>query len=157
VLAALMITARAGSAIAATIATMRITEQIDALEVMSIDPLHYLVMPRLVACLIAVPLLTVMFSAWGILVGKWFGMAVFGIDGSSFIASIRSSLRTSDLTVGIVKSLAFAGLLAWVATYNGFVAKGGAVGVGAATTRAVVIISALVLVSDYALSALLFY
>jgi phospholipid/cholesterol/gamma-HCH transport system permease protein len=156
VLGALMISARAGSSIAATIASMRVSEQIDALETMSVEPLHYLVAPRLLAAILVVPLLTVLFSAFGILAGREFGVFVFGIDGSTFDASVRASIESKDLLVGLYKSIVFAVIVAWISSFQGFEARFGALGVGQATTRAVVVIASLVLVSDYVMSALLF-
>ncbi len=156
VLAALMVTARAGSAIAATLGNMRVTEQIDALTSMAVDPVQYLVSPRLFASLVAVPLLTSIFCVVGIFSGYAIGTLALGLDGGVFMSSVRTSVDFSDVSVGLGKSVVFSFLIAWLATYRGFHARGGAEGVGQATTKAVVETSALVLVTDYVMTALLF-
>lgn len=156
VLAALMVTARAGSSMAATLGSMRVTEQIDALEAMAVDAKQYLVSPRLVAALIALPLLTGLFSVAGIAAAYTLGTGALGIDGGAFMANIESSVEWSDVSAGLWKSLAFAVLITWIATYFGFNTTRGAAGVGRATTRAVVTASVLILVSDYVLTAFLF-
>ena len=156
VLGALLVTARVGSAVAATIASMRVSEQIDALETMSVDPIPYLASTRLVAALVAVPLLTAIFDLAGIGAAHALGVAVLRIDGGTFISSVKEAVEWSDVSAGLWKSLLFAVLIAWVACYRGFVAIGGAAGIGQATTRAVVTTSVLVLVGDYVMTALLF-
>ena len=156
VLAALMAAARAGSAMAATIAGMRVSEQIDALEAMAVDPIQYLASTRLLAGVIAVPMLTAIFDLVGIAAGLIFGSAVLRIDGHAFMASIRSSVEWSDVSTGLAKSLLFAVLIVWVSAYQGYHAKRGAVGIGAATTNAVVLAAALILAGDYVMTALLF-
>jgi phospholipid/cholesterol/gamma-HCH transport system permease protein len=156
VLAGLMITARAGSAMAAELGNMRVTEQIDALKTMAIDPLEYLVVPRVRASLLAVPLLTAMFTLGGLAVAGLFGVQVLGIERTSFVASVKDAIEWSDVVEGMSKSLAFAVLIAWISTYRGYHAAGGARGVGQATTRAVVETSVAILALDYALTALLF-
>ncbi len=156
VLAALMVTARAGSAMAATLGTMRVTEQIDALEAMAVDPVEYLAAPRLVAALIAVPLLVALFDVIGIGAAYVYGTASLGLDGGTFLSGIRDAVAWADVAGGLWKSLAFGGLMAWVACFEGFEATRGARGVGLATTRAVVVVSVAVLAGDYALTALLF-
>lgn len=156
VLAALMVTARAGSATAARIATMRVTEQIDALEAMAVDPLHYLVAPRLVAAVFCVPALTAVFDLVGIGAGYVFAVGALRIDGSSYMAATQAAVGMDDVAIGFWKSLVFAVFIAWIASARGYFAEGGAKGVGAATTEAVVIISVLVLAGDYVMSALLF-
>ncbi len=156
VLGALMVTARAGSAIAATLGNMRVTEQVDALRTMAIDPLDFLVAPRIVAALIAVPLLTCFFIVLGIGAAQVFSSQILGMEGSQFMTSARDALTWSDVYAGLVKSVVFAVLLVWISTYRGYHASGGAKGVGLATTRAVVEVSVLVLASDYILTAFLF-
>jgi phospholipid/cholesterol/gamma-HCH transport system permease protein len=156
VLAALMITARAGSAMAATIGNMRVSEQIDALITMAIDPISFVVVPRVCACLISVPLLTAVFTVAGLAVGRFFGVAVIGLDGGTFDASVRDAIEWSDVVEGVTKACLFSLLLAWISTYRGFYASGGAKGVGQATTQAVVETSVLILALDYVLTALLF-
>jgi phospholipid/cholesterol/gamma-HCH transport system permease protein len=156
VLAALMVTARAGSAIAATIGNMRVTEQIDALETMAIDPTSYLVVPRVLAGLFVSPMLTALFTLTGLGVAQVFSVNILGMDRAQFNSSITNAIESSDVVEGLSKSLAFALLMVWIATYRGYHASGGAQGVGQATTRAVVETSVLVLASDYVLTALLF-
>lgn len=156
VLAALMITARAGSAIAATLGNMRVTEQIDALETMAIDPVSYAVVPRIWASLLSVPLLTTLFAVIGLGVAQAFGVGVLGLDRAGFVASVKDAIEWSDVVEGLSKSGVFSLVLVCMATYRGYHASGGAKGVGQATTRAVVETSVLVLALDYALTALLF-
>jgi phospholipid/cholesterol/gamma-HCH transport system permease protein len=156
VLAALMLTARAGSAIAAMLGNMRLTEQIDAMRAMAVDPIQYLVTPRLIAAVIAGPLLTSVFILVGIGAGYVFGVSVLGLEGSTFIANVRRSVEWSDVQSGLIKSVVFAISMAWVATFRGFQVRGGAQGVGLATMAAVVEIAVLILVGDYVMTALLF-
>jgi phospholipid/cholesterol/gamma-HCH transport system permease protein len=156
VLAALMVTARAGSAMAATLGTMRVTEQIDALETMAIDPVHYLVTPRLLGGLVSVPILTAFFTVTGLFVAQQFSGAVLGLDPAQFASSAIEAVEWADVSAGIYKSVVFAILIVWIATYRGFFAAGGALGVGRATTRAVVETSVLILAVDYVMTALLF-
>lgn len=154
VLAALMVTARAGSAMAATIAGMRVTEQIDALDVMAVDSKQYLASTRLLAALIAVPMLTAFFDLAGIGAAHMFGVSVLGIDGGTFMSSIREAVDWGDVSAGLAKSTLFATLIAWVSTYQGYHATHGAEGIGHATTNSVVITSVLVLAGDYIMTAL---
>lgn len=156
VLAALMVTARAGSAIAATIGSMRVTEQIDALETMAIDPISYLVAPRLLAGLVAVPMLTAIFALVGLGVAQIYTGHVLGLDASKFSSSAFEAVEWQDASAGIYKSLVFAVFIVWIAAYRGYFATGGALGVGRATTRAVVETSVLILASDYVMTALMF-
>ncbi len=156
VLAALMVTARAGSAITATLGNMRIGEQIDALRSLAVDPIQYLVSPRLVAAVAVVPLLTAMFSLVGIAAAYLLSVSMLGLDGGQFLSSVRDSVEWSDVSGGVWKSLAFGVFVAWIASYHGFFAHGGAKGVGTATTQAVVATSVVILTSDYVMTALLF-
>jgi len=156
VLAALMVTARAGSAIAATLGNMRVTEQIDALETMAIDPLSYLVVPRVLASVFVAPMLTALFTLTGLFVAQALCVNVLGQDRSQFTSSVNNAIESSDVVEGLSKSLTFAVLMVWIACYRGYQASGGAQGVGQATTRAVVETSVLVLAIDYVLTALLF-
>ncbi|HEY4119691.1 MAG TPA: ABC transporter permease [Byssovorax sp.] len=156
VLTALMVTARAGSAITATLGNMRIGEQIDALRSLAVDPIQYLVSPKLVATVAALPMLTALFSLAGIGSAYVFSMAVLRLDGGQFVSSVHDSVEWSDVSGGLLKSIVFGVLIAWVATYFGFFTEGGAKGVGAATTRAVVTTAVVVLVGDYVMTALLF-
>jgi phospholipid/cholesterol/gamma-HCH transport system permease protein len=156
VLAALMVTARAGSAIAATLGNMRVTEQIDALETMAIDPLSYLVAPRVLGAVLVAPMLTAVFTLTGLFVAQGFSVSVLGLDVAQFSSSVRDAIDWTDVSEGLSKSLVFAIVMVWIATYRGYHASGGAQGVGQATTRAVVETSVLILALDYMLTALLF-
>lgn len=156
VLAALMVTARAGSAIAATLGNMRVTEQIDALKTMAIDPLSYLVVPRVIASVFVAPMLTALFTLTGLAVAQALCVNVLGQDSSQFSSSVTSAIEWSDVVEGLSKSLTFSVLMVWIASYRGYHASGGAQGVGQATTHAVVETSVLVLAVDYILTALLF-
>lgn len=153
VLCALMITARAGSAIAATVAGMRVTEQIDALDALAIDPVQYLASTRLSAAVIAVPLMTTFFNLSGILAAYLYARHVLGVDPGSFIAAIRDAVDFSDISISLVKALVFGIFIAWIACYHGYRATRGAQGIGQATTRAVVQTAVLILAADYALTA----
>lgn len=156
VLTALMVTARAGSAMAATIGNMAVTEQIDALKALSVDPLQYLVMPRLLAATIVLPLLTALFSLAGLAAAYLLSVWVLGLDGLAFMSNVRSSVQTKDVSVGLWKALVFGFLIASIATFRGFGARRGAIGVGQATSRTVVESAVLILGGDYVMTALLF-
>ena len=156
VMAALMVTARAGSATAAEIGIMRITEQIDALRAMAVNPMKYLVVPRVIAGLIAVPLLTAIFDVVGIYGGYLVGVKLLGISSGIYFSEMRNAVEMSDITGGFLKSLTFGIIITWVCTYKGFYAGYGAEGVGKATTEAVVLSSVLVLVWNYFMTAILF-
>ena len=156
VLAAIMVTARAGSAMAATIGNMAVTEQIDALKSLAIDPTQYLVVPRLLATLVALPMLTALFSLTGIAAAYVFGVSVLGLDRLAFMSNVRWSVEWKDVSVGLAKALVFAALIAWIASFRGFETRGGARGVGRATSRTVVETAVLILSGDYVVTALFF-
>lgn len=156
VLSAIMVVARAGSAITAEIGSMRITEQIDALKIMAVNPIQYLVTPRLWAAIIVVPLLTAMADLIGIAGGYLIGVLVLGIDHGIFVARMQDMVELIDIMSGIYKSIFFGAFLVTVCCYKGYFAKGGAEGVGRATTEAVVISSVGILISDYILTTLFF-
>lgn len=156
VLGALMITARAGSAIAATIGNMRVTEQIDALKTMAIDPVSYLVTPRIIAALISGPLLTALFMLTGLAIAQLFAVHVLALDAAGFWSSVETAIGPRDVLEGVSKSLCFSLLMSWIACRCGYTARGGAQGVGQATTLAVVQTSVLVLAVDYVVTALFF-
>lgn len=155
VITALMVTGRAGSAIAAEIGTMRVTEQVDALTVMAINPVQYLVTPRVVAGLVMLPLLTVVSDFVGILGGYLVGVKMLGINSGIFMNRIYELVELSDIYNGLVKAAVFGVILALVGCYKGFYTSGGAEGVGRATTQAVVLASVLILASDYILTSLM--
>ncbi len=156
VLSALMVTARAGSAMAAQLGTMRVTEQIDALQAMAVDPIEYLFAPRIIAALIMVPILTVYFDFLGIMGGYFVGVNYLNIPEGPFIQSIVQYTDFADLTNGLLKSCVFGLILTVVSCYKGYTAGKGAAGVGTATTEAVVVSSVLILVSDYFLTDMIF-
>lgn len=156
VLTALMVTGRAGSAIAAELGTMRVTEQIDALYVMAANPVKYLIVPRIIAGVAMLPLLTVISNFVGVIGGYIVGVKLLGINGGLFIGKIIEYVDMSDLMSGIIKSAIFGGILALVGCYKGFYTSGGAEGVGRATTESVVLSSVLILISDYVMTAIMF-
>ncbi len=139
VLAALMVTARAGSAMTAEIGIMRITEQIDALDTMAINPLQYLIGPKLVASLIAVPLLVALFDVVGIYGGYVVGVQLLNGNEGAYWSSIESAVEWKDVYGGILKSISFGLLISWVCCYKGFHTRHSAEGLGTATTEAVVL------------------
>ena len=155
VLAALMVTARAGSAMTAEIGIMRITEQIDALDTMAINPLQYLIAPKLVAGLVGVPLLVAIFDVVGIYGGYLVGVDLLGGNGGAYWNSIQSAVEWKDVYGGILKSISFGLIVSWVCCYKGFYTKQSAEGLGTATTEAVVLSSVLILVWDYFLTSVL--
>ncbi len=149
VFAALMVTGRAGSAMAAEIGSMKVTEQIDALEAMAVDPIEYLVCPRIVAGTLMVPLLSAVFSMVGI-VGAWLvGVEMLNINAGALLDRIYWYCDPEDLVWGLVKASAFGFVLTVVGCAKGLYVKGGAEGVGRATTEAVVFSSVSILILDY--------
>ncbi len=156
VITGLMVTGRAGSAIAAEIGTMQITEQIDALKTLNINPIQYLAVPRIVAGTIILPFLTIFSMICGIIGGYFIGVQVLGLNGQQYISGIEKYLELTDIRNGLIKSAAFGLILSWVGAYKGFSAQGGARGVGLATTQSVVMGSILLLGANYFLTAMLF-
>ncbi len=156
VLTGLMVTARAGSAMAAELGTMRVTEQIDALYVMAANPIKYLVVPRIVASVFVVPLLTAISDFLGILGGYFVGVVLLDINKGIFVDNIYKYVELEDIYNGLIKAAFFGLLLSLIGCYKGFNTRGGAEGVGMATTEAVVIASVSILVADYFLTAIMF-
>jgi phospholipid/cholesterol/gamma-HCH transport system permease protein len=153
VFAALMVTARAGSAMAAELGNMRVTEQIDALTTMSVSPVQYLVTPRMVASIIMLPLLCVLYSCVG-MVGAWLvAVESLGVDPGVFIANIEKYLTLNDFTMGLIKCAVFGFIISTISCYQGFFASGGARGVGIATTRAVVQSAVVCLIANYVITS----
>jgi phospholipid/cholesterol/gamma-HCH transport system permease protein len=152
VFAALMVTARGGSAMAAELGNMRVTEQIDALTTMGVSPVQYLLAPRLLACVAMLPLLCILYTCVG-MAGSWV-VAVdwLSVDPGIFISNIEKYLAPKDLYMGMIKSLVFGFLVSAISCSQGYYASGGAKGVGEATTRAVVLSSVGVLVTNYILT-----
>ena len=156
VLAGLMVAGRAGAAMAAEIGTMRVTDQVDALSTLSTNPMKYLVAPRLLAGLVALPLLVVVADILGVLGGFIIGVVKLGFNGGIYLSNTLDFLRTDDVVSGLVKAGVFGFLIALMGCYHGYNSKGGAQGVGAATTSAVVAASVLILAFDYVLTELFF-
>lgn len=156
VLVALLVIARSGSAFAANIGTMRITEQIDALEVMAVDPLRYLVTPRLIAAIFMVPALTVFSYVSGVIGGYFTSIYVYGINEYMYWEKLKDFTELKDIFGGLYKSAVFGVILTIITSYFGYITKGGAEGVGRSTTTAVVVASVLILILDYFLTALIY-
>ena len=156
VFAGFLVTARAGSAMAAEIATMRVNEQIDAMRVMAVNPHGYLVAPRILASVIMLPLLTCIFILTGVFTAFLIGITFFDIDVGTFFEKMRWMVKTKYIFQGMTKGAVFGFILAAIGCYKGFHAGGGAKGVGRATTEAVVISLVVILVSDYFISYLQF-
>jgi phospholipid/cholesterol/gamma-HCH transport system permease protein len=156
VLSALMVTGRAGSAMTAEIGIMRITEQIDAIELMGLNPFRYLVVPKFLAAVLALPLLSAIFDVVGIFGGYLIGVKLLGIGVGTYFGEITAYVDMEDILGGIYKSLSFGALIAWVCCYKGYYTGFGAEGVSKATTQAVVLSSVLILVWDYFMTSLLF-
>jgi len=153
VLTALMVSARAGSAVTAEVGIMRITEQLDALDTMAINPMQYVVMPKLLAGLIAVPLLTATFDVVGILGGYLIGVVLLGVSSGSYFSGMVQSVVPLDINGGIVKSLVFGLTIILVASFKGYHTQHGAEGVSRATNQTVVLSAVLVLAWDYILTS----
>ena len=149
VLAALMVTGRAGSALTAEIGIMRITEQIDALTVMALNPVRYIVAPSLLAGLVTFPAMTAIFDTVGIFGGYLVGVELLGLSEGTYFGEMQTFVDMSDIMTGFWKSLSFGVIVTWVCTYKGFNVGHGAEGVAKATTDAVVLSSVLILVWDY--------
>ena len=156
VLSSLVFAGRVGAGIAAELGTMRVTEQIDALDAMGISPIRYLVMPRVLACLLMVPLLVVFANFIAIMGGLV--ISVFGVDISpeTFLDGFKNSFKITDFLGGLAKAAVFGLLVGLVGCYEGFRARGGAQGVGEATTSSVVISSVLILVFNFIFAMVLF-
>lgn len=160
VLTAIMIAARAGSAITAEIGIQRISEQIDALDTMRIDPLRYLISPRIAASIISFPLLTTLFDLIGITGGYISGVLLLGANAGTYLHTVQASMEMKDVTDGLIKAIVFAVIVSTVCCYQGYFAhmrtdSHGAKAVGLATTSAVVLSCVLILVSDYVVTSLL--
>lgn len=155
VLSALMVTGRAGSALTAEIGIMRISEQIDALTVMALNPFRYLVVPAIVAGLITFPLMTAIFDVVGIFGGYLVGVKLLGLSEGTYFGEMQTFVDLTDITTGFWKSVSFGVIVTWVCTYKGYYTGHGAEGVSRATTEAVVLSSVLILVWDYFMGSIL--
>ncbi|NQW01346.1 MAG: ABC transporter permease [Rhodospirillales bacterium] len=156
VLAGLMVAGRIGAAMAAEIGTMRVTEQIDALTTLSTNPMKYLVAPRLIAGLTMMPLLVLVADIIGVFGGYLVAVHKLGFNPSNYIQNTMNFLELSDVVSGLVKASVFGFIVTLMGCYHGYHSKGGAQGVGMATTNAVVSASILILCSDYILTELFF-
>jgi phospholipid/cholesterol/gamma-HCH transport system permease protein len=156
VLAGLMVAGRVSAAIAAELGTMRVTEQIDALTTLSTNPFRYLVAPRILAALITIPLLVAIADTIGIMGGYVVGTGSLGFNGAAYLKNTVDFLQFDDVFSGLIKAAVFGFIIALMGCYHGFNSKGGAQGVGRATTNAVVSASILILASNYVLTSLLF-
>lgn len=156
VFSGLMVAARVGSATATELGTMRVSEQIDAMEAMAVNPIQYLVSPRLVAGVVMLPILTMLFNAIGIMGAYVVTVVLLGVDPGLFVKTIETYLLLEDVTSGLFKSAVFGFGIMLVGCYKGYTAAGGASGVGKATTHAVVYGSVLTLVADYFLTVLMY-
>ncbi|MBE6458593.1 MAG: ABC transporter permease [Alphaproteobacteria bacterium] len=156
VLSALMVAGRIGAAMAAEIGTMRVTEQIDALTTLSTNPFKYLVAPRVWAGLIVMPILVMLGDVIGIFGGYVVGVYKLGFNPANYINSTLQNLQAIDITTGLAKAFVFGFIISIMGCYNGYKSKGGAQGVGAATTNAVVSASILILIFNYVITELFF-
>ena len=156
VLAGLMVAGRVGAAMAAEIGTMRVTDQIDALGTLSTNPMKYLVAPRLLAGTLALPLLVVVADILGVLGGYIIATLKIGLNANSYLNNTFDFMTTADVASGLAKAAVFGFLVALMGCYHGYNSRGGAEGVGSATTSAVVVASILILASDYVLTELFF-
>jgi len=155
VLTALLAIGRAGSATTAEIGTMVATEQLDGLRMMSIAPVHFIVMPRATAMVVVMPLLSALFIVMGIFGGYLVGVGLMGVDGGAYMSSLESSVDFHDDVVGsLLKALVFGVLTGLIATYRGYTSRPTSAGVSAATTSTVVVASVTVLLVDYVITAL---
>ena len=156
VLAGLMVAGRVGASIAAELGTMRVTEQIDALVTLSTNPFKYLVGPRLVAAVVTLPVLVAIGDTIGIMGGYIVGTRSLGFNSYAYIKNTSDFLEVDDVTSGLIKAAAFGFIIAVMGCYHGFHSKGGAQGVGRATTNAVVSSAIIILAANFALTNLLF-
>jgi phospholipid/cholesterol/gamma-HCH transport system permease protein len=152
VLCALMVTGRVGSAISAELGSMVVSQQIDAMRALGTDPIRKLVMPRMIALLISLPLLTVLADVLGIFGGWVTAVALYSVPSTLFINSVRDGISTDDLIGGVVKPIVFSLIIGAIACRQGLSTEGGTVGVGQSTTRAVVLASIVVIIADYFLA-----
>jgi len=156
VLTGLMVSGRVGSAMAAELGTMRVTEQIDALHTLATNPVKYLIVPRFLASLIMFPILVVFADIIGIMGGYFVSVKILGTNPTIYIRRTWDYLELNDIYSGLLKACVFGMIMATISCYHGFYTEGGAEGVGRATTRAVVLSSLLILISNYFITALLF-
>ncbi|HKW13666.1 MAG TPA: ABC transporter permease [Candidatus Krumholzibacteria bacterium] len=156
VLTALVVGGRVSASIAAELGTMKVTEQIDAMEILAIDPQRYLVMPRVVACFIMLPVLTIFADVLAILGGMFVANVSIGVKTNTFVEGLRMFFSVDDVISGILKAATFGAIIGLMGCYNGFRTYGGAQGVGKSTMHAVVSSCICILIADYFLASVLF-
>jgi phospholipid/cholesterol/gamma-HCH transport system permease protein len=156
VLTALVVGGRLCANYAAELGTMKVTEQLDAMEMVAIDPVRYLALPRFVATVVMLPVITVFADAIAILSGYFFAVVTMDVTSSTFIEGLRMFFKTHELMSGLIKAFVFGGIIAMSGVFHGFNTRGGAEGVGQATMNAVVASCLSILVADYFLAAALF-
>ncbi len=156
VLTSFMVMGRAGSAMAAEIGTMKVTEQIDALFAMAVNPIKYLIVPRVLASIIVVPILTIIADFVGIVGGYFIGVIVLGINEGAFVANMEKHVGLDDIYHGLIKAAVFGLILSVIGFYKGYNATGGAEVVGRATTQRVVLATVTILMANYLLTAAMF-
>jgi len=156
VLSGLMVSGRVGSAMAAELGTMQVTEQIDALYTLATNPIKYLIVPRFLASLIIMPILTIFADVVGILGGYLIAVNLLGSNPTIYIRRTFDYLDLEDIYIGLLKACVFGMIISVIGCYQGFNTQGGAEGVGKATTKAVVMSSLLILIANYFITALLF-
>lgn len=152
VMCGFIVTGRAGAAMAAEIGTMRVNEQIDAMEAMGVDPVSYLIVPRAIASVIMLPIVTVLFDFLGVFGSFIVGRVMFDVDTQVFMQKLEWLVNWDDITKGMLKAACFGFVFSTIACYKGYYAKGGAKGVGEATTQAVVAGLLMILVVDFFIS-----
>ncbi|GER94505.1 MlaE family ABC transporter permease [Dissulfurispira thermophila] len=155
VLSALMVTGRAGSALTAEIGIMRISEQIDALTAMALNPMRYLIVPNIVAAIMVFPLLAAIFDVIGIYGGYAIAVKLLGMSEGTYFSQMQIFVEMQDIRQGLYKSISFGIIVSWICCYKGFYTGYGAEGVSKATTEAVVMSSVLILIWDYFLGSVL--
>ena len=156
VLTALVVGGRVGAAIAAELGSMKVTEQIDAMRAMGVNPVRYLIIPRLIAALVMLPVMTIFSDAIAIFGGYVVALLTLGMTTPMYVNSLKDFFYMKDLASGLIKAVCFGGIIGTMGCFYGFRTEGGAEGVGNATTRAVVSSCVLVLVTDYLLASVLF-
>lgn len=156
VLTAVVIAGRVGAGMAAELGTMKVTEQIDALESLAISPIRYLAFPRVLAGFIMVPLLTIIANFIAIVGGLFVASSFLNVSSHTFLTSFKLFFKMTDLTAGLLKSFVFGTIITTISCYQGFRTEGGAEGVGKATTRAVVVSIVLILIADYFVASVVF-
>jgi len=156
VLTALVVGGRVSASIAAELGTMKVTEQIDAMEILAIDPIRYLVLPRVIAGIIMLPVLTIFADFLAIMGGMVVANISIGVSFATFTEGLRLFFYTEDVVSGLLKTVTFGGIIALMGCYNGFRTHGGAEGVGKSTMHAVVSSCLLILITNYFLATVLF-